>query len=103
MYIDHRYYKAYGLYVIVSLIFYRCTTHVQALMQALMKISTVLDDDRAGLPHHCSSFVAVSWAFSTVGDWMMNPLSTLHSLYCYCQQFTDLYMHRNNHLQGHEA
>ena len=29
-----------------------------------------------GLPHHCSSFVAVSWAFSDVGDWMMNPLST---------------------------
>ena len=23
-----------------------------------------------------SSFVTVSWAFSTVGDWMMNPLST---------------------------
>ena len=36
----------------------------------------------------------VSWAFSTVGDWMMNPLSTLHSLYCYCQQFTEIYMHR---------
>ena len=48
----------------------RCTT----LVQVLMKMSGVLDDEQDC--HTTAVAVTVSWAFSDVGDWMMNPLST---------------------------
>ena len=41
------------------------------LVQVLMKMCGVLDDEQ---DYHITA--TVSWAFSDVGDWMVNPLST---------------------------
>ena len=57
------------------------------LVQALMKMSRVLDHEQDC--HTTAVAITASGAFSDVGDWMMNPLST--STACYRQQFTEIY------------
>ena len=65
------------------------------LVQALMKMSRVLDHEQDC--HTTAVAITASGAFSDVGDWMMNPLST--STACYRQQFTEIYSIRiNNHV-----